>query len=186
MKRNKLSPQTTLLIIVILALAAAVAYYFVVYQGFNRKEDKLRAEISDLHLQIEEEQARIDSINFRKKAIEEGKKLGSTVEPFDNSNTEWAVISGYLKKFIADNKFSVTFKDPPVEDVYVRRTVTVSFEASDLDLARAVLDNISDCKYRNIITKLTLKCDAKEGGIGDGVPVDGSFTITFIESNLPE
>jgi len=179
---KKLSAQAKLLIVVLIALAAILAYYFLVYVNFNRQELELRTQIGQLNDEIAVEQAKIDSINARKKAIEEGKKLGSAVEPYDNSNTEWAVLSGFLKKYTTT--FSLSFGKPAEADVYARRSVNVNFVAEDLEHARAAIDSIADSKYRNIITKLTFNAQPADKGINGVGPVSCSFTVTFLESML--
>ena len=179
---KKLSGQAKVLIAVFLGVAAFLSYYFFVYQGFNRQEEELRAQISELRTQIDAEQVKIDSINARKAAIEEGKKLNSEVAPEDNSNTEWAVLSGYLKLYASN--FNLSFADPPKSETYARRSVSVNFVAENLEKARAAIDSIADCPYRNIITRMTLNAQQADGGLGGNGAVSCSFTVTFIESKI--
>lgn len=181
MPSNKqLSAQAKLLIAVLVAAVLFLAYYFLVYRYYNEQEALLRSRISQLQAEMDDEQIKIDSIIARKRAIEEGKKLNSAVEPYDNSNTEWAVLSGYLKKYTTT--FSLSFSEPPEDAVYARRSVAVNFVAPDLESTRAAIDEIADCRYRNIITKLTLSAQPTDKGLNGTGPISCSFTVTFLES----
>ena len=181
MKKGKeLSAQTKMLLAVVVALAFAAVYYFVVFKGFNDKESRLKSEISAVQSEIEVAQAELASINARKEAIEEGKKLGSTVEPYDNSNTEWAILSEYLKKY--SSTFGLSFAEPKENGDYYLRNVTVQFTAPELASARSALDSIADCDFRNLVKELTLTALPEDGGLNGGGTVTGTFRITFIES----
>ena len=181
MKKGKeLSAQSKMLLIVVLVLVIAAVYYFVVYKGFNDKESKLKSEISTVQSEIEAAEAELNSINVRKEAIEEGKKLGSTVEPYDNSNTEWAILSEYLKKY--SSTFGLTFAEPKENGDYYLRNVTVEFTAPELASARSALDAIADCDFRNLVKNLTLSALPEDGGLNGGGTVTAKFQITFIES----
>ncbi len=178
--KKGLSAQTKVLIGLVAALAAFFAYYFLVYQTFNKLEASFNAAISELHTQIDAEQVKIDSINVRKAAIEEGKKLNSAVEPFDNNSTESAVLSGFLKNHTLT--FSISFGNASSDDVYARRPVTVNFTAANLREARAAIDSIADCRFRNIITDMKLNALQADGGLSGPGTVTCSFTVTFLES----
>ena len=178
-KLKKIPSQTKLAIAVVLAMILAGVYYFVLIKGSEKKAAELNSQISAVQTEIDAAQAELDSINARKAAIEEGKKLRSAVQPYDNSNAEWAYLSEKLKQYTTT--FALSFSEAKKgEEYYARRNVRVSFNAQDLESSRSALDAIADCRYRSLVTNLSLKAGAN--GLNGGGTISGSLDVTFIES----
>ena len=181
MKRKKeLDAQSKLLIAVAAVLLIGVSYYLFVYKALNEREARANAAISEVEAAVEAERLKVAGINARKEEIEKGKKLGSTVEPDNNSNAEWAMISEMLKR--NSTTFALSFSDGIADGDYVRRAVQIGYSAPSYKTSRAVLDDLSDCIYRNMIKNLTISANPEDGGLSGYGPVDGSFSIVFIES----
>ena len=180
MKLSKMSAQTKLIIVAVLVLAIGLGYFFLVYKGYNDKEEELKKEIQTMQGQIDAENNKVASINKRKTAIEEGKALGSIVWPADNSNAEAAFLSSVIKRNSTTGSYSIGGGQQG--DTYVRRNVTISYVSPSYAQSRAVIDEIASSGFRNIITNVSLTSGGKEGFNDENSDVSCSFTVTFIES----
>lgn len=179
MRRN-LSIRETVLAVILLVLIAGAAYYM----GFCRP---LQAELTAISYESLQLDAQIASAASKAAAmdamqLELDEILSRPAEeitevaPYDNKEAVLQQLNGILQQ---SEEYSLHFSEPSIEENgTVRRNVVMQFTCTDFASAKAIIQSLTDCRWRCLISNLSI---SGTGDVMDG-PVEVNATVTFFES----
>lgn len=188
MMKRSLRKSEIVLILILTALLLGLIYYQFVYKYFN--DAKERYNTDDLALQIEQEQLTQKNIQDMQAEIEEnkGNETGE-VATYDNLKNE---INALNDIFADADSFNFGFDQATANGTAVRRVINASFTAADYKTAKQIIQNLHDCKYRCLITDVSITSagpqNVDETQTSDQQPnlnsdkINVSLTVTFFET----
>lgn len=184
MKKSKLSMREILMIVILSVILLGTVYYLFFYFPHNAEMYNLDNQINEADTQIND--AMVKAANKKKmeaelKAIFEKPQDEITeIAPYDNKEAVLTMLYGILS---TTKDYSLSFQDPNVEaDGTVRRHISMSFSTDTYEDAKEVLQQLSDCPWRCLISNLSITGD--EDMLKSGVSV--SVNITFFERAIIE
>lgn len=180
MTKKKTTGREKVMLLFLVVLLVGVVYYMGFYQPTQSEISSIRLQISDADAQIAAASSKIASINAMQAELDEifsrPEDEITEIAPYDNAKAVMAQLNGILA---LSNEYNLSFQEPTVqEDGTVRRVITMSFSCSDYDTARGILESLTNCQWRCLVSNLSVSGseDFTQGG------VSVSATITFFES----
>jgi len=174
-------PFTTrekVLFVVMAVLILAALYIKFVYLDVNATVSQAPQLISDAQDQLAVEQAKNQNIKKMQTELQGNQTSGRTmseIPDYDNSQALMIELNGILIK--ADT-YNVNFMPLSQTGNIVRRQMQLSFTAADYDTAESIIKSISESKYRNLITSLSMT--SKDNDVKNGT-VNVSVSVTYFE-----
>ena len=174
-------PFTTrekVLFVVMAVLILAALYIKFVYLDVNATVSQAPQLISDAQDQLAVEQAKNQNIKKMQTELQGNQTSGRTmseIPDYDNSQAPMIELNGILIK--ADT-YNVNFMPLSQTGNIVRRQMQLSFTAADYDTAESIIKSISESKYRNLITSLSMT--SKDNDVKNGT-VNVSVSVTYFE-----
>ena len=177
----------------VLLLALVMILLGLVYYRFVRLPVQDRIAAADttlLEQQMSAEQQKASIIKQMQEDIEAGKKdVTGIVASYDNLKAESAALNTI---FSEATSFNFSFEQPVATDDAVRRTINISFTATNYQIARRIIQQVHDCAYRCLITDISVSADENGGAeAGDkmsqypnlaNATISGSMSVTFYET----
>ena len=169
--------------IILSVILLALVYYQLIYRAVENA--KVKYDTTELEMQIQSEQIKAADIARMKAEIaaNKGNETG-VVESYDNIKKEIIALNDILADAV---NFSLSFDQPVADGSAVRRNIGVSFTASDYAAARKIIVALHDCRYRCLITDLSItpaslqNTYGSEGDINNGA-VAVNLNVTFYET----
>jgi hypothetical protein len=181
---RQLKRKELIVIFILTAVLLGLVYYQFIYKTY--KQAVADYDVSDIETQIQMETAKSASIAKMEKEIEEnqGSETGSTVESYDNMKNEINALNDILSDAVT---FDLSFEQPVASGNVARRQINVSFTANDYTSAKAIIQALHDCKYRCLITDLSINPTSLENSSSSGTdlssgPVAVDLSVTFYET----
>lgn len=176
MKRS-FTARELLLICIAVVMALGIFYYEFVYKGFSQSVEQYNVANLDDELTLVQMKAADEAqMKLEIKAASGTKK--AEVAIYNNLANEVSTL-GTILNGNAEN-VSITWSAPTVDDSTVRRQAAISFKTGDYASAKALVQAISDAKYRNIISNLSLNNNTS----GNDTSTSVSLTLTFFETTV--
>lgn len=178
MLKHKLSLKEIILVLVAVILALGIFYYEVILKNYNEAKSTydtsiLQDEYSILLAKAQKQKTMQDYIDSH-----DDKSLG-TIATYNNQANEINALASVFSGKI-DN-VSISWNDPTLTDNIVRRNATISFKTNSYDLAKELIKNISELKYRCIITNLSMS-DSNTKSLSSSSEISVSLNVTFFET----
>jgi len=180
MKKSKISTRDLLMLTVLAVLIIGVVYYMSFYTPLQQELSDLATQAADVDAQINVVTTKIASMDAMQRELDEifarPEDEITEIAPYDNKEVVLNQLNGILQR--SDN-YNLSFADPSVQaDGTVRRNVSMSFSCPDYDSAKSIIEDLSNCQWRCLVSNLSI---SGGGDIMDGA-VQVSATITFFES----
>lgn len=171
---HKFTTRELVLLLLATVLALGIFYYKVVYK--NVQSSMKSYDTLTLEAELNMYQTKAIQENKMKKAIEEASSnpQTGTIEVYDNLANEVAVLGSILNP--NTDSISISWAQPTLLDTTVRRQAAISFTCSTYDVAKSVLEQLSNMQYRNLMNNVNVDMNNREG-------VRVSLTITFFETS---
>ena len=180
MKKSKISTRDILMLVLMVVLIVGVSYYMGFYTPLQQELADLDAQAAAVDAQINSVTAKITSMDAMQKELDEifarpAEEI-TEIAPYDNKEVVLNQLNGILQR---SENYNLSFADPTIEaDGTVRRNVSMSFSCPDYESAKSIIEDLSNCQWRCLVSNLAI---AGGGDIMDG-GVQVSATITFFES----
>lgn len=180
MTKKKTTGREKVMLLFLVVLLVGVVYYMGFYQPTQNEIASIRQQISEADAQIAASSAKIASINAMQAELDEifsrPEDEITEIAPYDNVTGVMAELNGILA---AASEYNLSFQEPSVQDDgTVRRVITMSFSSDTYETARDILQSLTNCQWRCMVSNLSLNGsdDFTQGS------VSVSATITFFES----
>ena len=166
--------EKVLLLVLVMILLGLVYYRFV---RLPVQERIAAADTTVLEQQMEMEQQKSAIIKQMQEDIENGQKeVNGIVASYDNLKAESAALNTI---------FDFSFEQPVATDDAVRRTINISFTATNYQIARRIIQQVHDCAYRCLITDISVSADSdkmQQYANLENSTISGSMSVTFYET----
>ncbi len=184
MLKREFKRSENIAIVVLTVLLLVLLYYQFVYRGMESA--KQQYDTAEVDSEILMEQTKAAKIARMQEEIAQEKGEGSgVVETYDNLKAE---INELNDIFSEADTFSFGFDQATGNGDAVRRNINAVFTASSYELAKKMLENLHDSRYRCLIRDVsvaTAQNNSSSGEDGPNLnkgPVAVSFTVTFYET----
>ena len=172
--------EKVLLLVLVMILLGLVYYRFV---RLPVQERIAAADTTVLEQQMEMEQQKSAIIQQMQEDIENGQKEDTgIVASYDNLKAESAALNTI---FAQATSFNFSFEQPVATDDAVRRTINISFTATNYQIARRIIQQVHDCAYRCLITDISVGADSdkmQQYANLENSTISGSMSVTFYET----
>ena len=171
--------EKVLLLVLVMILLGLVYYRFV---RLPVQERIAAADTTVLEQQMEIEQQKSAIIKQMQEDIENGQKEVNGIVAYDNLKAESAALNTI---FAQATRFNFSFEQPVATDDAVRRTINISFTATNYQIARRIIQQVHDCAYRCLITDISVSADSdkmQQYANLENATISGSMSVTFYET----
>ena len=171
MSNRSLTTREVVMLLVLVVLLVGVGYYMFFYQPLQEELASLAAQSA----QLDDETNIALSKATRLKAMEEElaeilsqpEDQITEIAPYDNAKIVMSQLNGILS---ASDTYSLSFKDPEIEsNGTVRRYVTMSFDCSTYEDAKAIIQALSANHWRCLINTLSVSINANPASPSSGL-----------------
>jgi hypothetical protein len=179
MMQREFSPREKTLLLILVFLILAMLYYVAVHQNIvtNITDADLRSQFAQSELALE--RARLDRLETMQAELEIYKedptKMIAPVPDYDNIQPLMIELNRILQ---GSTGYNLVFPDIDFTSGLARRSINMTFGASDYAKAKSILNELMNCKYRNLVGTVSFTAvgnDLKTGAVT--VKMD----ITFYE-----
>jgi len=181
---RRLSTREKVLVSGLVVLVVLIAWYFLIYNTTGNAIRAYRSQLSTLQEEIDVQEMQAVQLAKMKKVVEEGQKGNvSEIAVYNNLKSEVKALDDILGKA---ETYNLTFADPVLSGTTVRRVVSVSFTATDYDKAAAIVQDLTECEYRSLITDLSVNVAGLSSYSSSlsGASCSVSLTLTFYETTV--
>lgn len=171
MNNRSLTTREIVMLLVLVVLLVGVGYYLFFYQPLQEELSSLASQSA----QLDEETTVALAKASRLKAMEEElaeilsqpEDQITEIAPYDNAKIVMSQLNGILS---ASDTYSLSFKDPEIEsNGTVRRYVTMSFDCSTYEDAKAIIQALSANHWRCLINTLSVSINANPSSPSSGL-----------------
>ena len=180
---RQLKKREIALIFVLTFILLGLVYYQFIFKSL--KDAEVQYDTTQIETEIQTETVKAADIARMKKEIADNKgKETGVVESYDNIKNEINALNDIFADAV---NFNLSFDQPVADGSAVRRNIGVSFTASDYAAARKIIVALHDCRYRCLITDLSItpaslqNTYGSEGDINNGA-VAVNLNVTFYET----
>lgn len=170
-----LTAREKFLLGVLLVVAVVSAYLALFYQPMTTKLAELDEQLGQTEDQLLESQIKVNQLEKMRAELAEmgaGGKSMIGLARYDNLQAVIVELNGILSK---TSEYSLDFGTVDTSQQIVRRNIALNFSAGSYEQAKAVLKELHDCKYRCLLSTLSLNDEDQSG------KVQVSVTMTFFE-----
>lgn len=171
-----------ILLLIMVVLLLGLTYYLFVYSPVQKRIEA--ADTTLLESQIEEELYKAYIIQTMKEEVDDSQKnLNGVVSTYDNFKSEAALLNTIFVPLA--ETYNYNFQTPVATGDTVRRTITISFTASDYQVARKIIQMIHDSRYRCMLNDISVSAVADSSRDYSSLktnPVRCSVDVTFYET----
>lgn len=179
--------RENILLVALLLLLSGVAYYAFFYMPLQTELQGVETQVSALEKQNEAETAKAEKLRQMKKELNSliSSKQETEVANYDNSKAIMSQLNGILAS--ADS-YSLSFGTPAFgSNGVVRRQVAVSFTAPSYTVAKAVIQEFAQSRWRCLVNSISFASAGGTPGVGANImsgAVSVNATITYFERAL--
>lgn len=174
---HKFTLRETVLILICAVLALGIFYYEFAYRRLESNIDSYNT--ADLTDELTVTEAKATKYQQMKKAIANSANDTSEVAVYDNLANEVSELGSILGS--SARNINITWNDPTVSGTTVRRSADISFDTTGYTAARSLIENIVECRYRNVVTDLDIAGN-NDASLENTDDVTVSLTVTFFET----
>lgn len=171
-----------ILLLILVVLLLGLVYYLFVYAPVQKRIQAADTTLIEDQIQTELEKAYI--IKSMKEEVDDSQKnLSGVVATYDNFKSEAALLNTIFVPLAETYNYS--FQTPVASGDTVRRTITISFTASDYQVARKIIQMIHDSKYRCMLNDVSISATSDSTGGYMSLktnPIRCSVNVTFYET----
>lgn len=170
-----LSAREKFLLCVLLIVAVISAYLALFYRPVTAKMIEVDEQLGQTEDQLLESQIKVTKLEKMRSELEEinaGEGPLTSLARYDNLQSVIVELNGILSQ---TSQYSLDFGTVDTSQPIVRRNITLNFSAGSYEQAKSVLRELHDCKYRCLLSALTLNDRNRSGN------VQVSVTMTFFE-----
>ena len=173
---HKFTLRESLLLLLCAIVGLGIFYYEVVYKNFESQ--LAQYSIEDVENEIMVYQAQVARKKQMENYIEEHKDDNfGEIALYNNLSRE---ISELGNIFADVSNLAISWSDPTLTNTTVRRNASISFTVTGYDEVIALLDSLNNCKYRILITDVSLSTNRGEY-LSDTSEIKASIRVTFYE-----
>lgn len=178
MLKYKFSFKEIILVIIAAVLALGIFYYQVILKSYNNAKTTYDTSI------LQDEQsvllAKAQKLKTMQDYIDSHSSTNyGTIAVYNNQANEISALSRVFEGKI-DN-VSINWSEPVLTDTIVRRNATISFKTNNYDLAKELVEDIINLRYRCIITNMSI-ADSNQDSLSDSNSINVSLNVTFYET----
>lgn len=179
MMQREFSPREKVLLLILVAVMLGLLYYVAVHQNIaaDITDADLRNQFAQSELAVE--QARLDRLKQMQAELEiyeeDPTKSIAPVPDYDNIQPLMIELNRILEN---STGYNLVFPDIDFTEGLARRSINMTFGASDYAKAKSILKELMNCKYRNLVG--TVSFTALGADLKAGV-VTVKMDITFYE-----
>ncbi|NCB32317.1 MAG: hypothetical protein EOM64_00300 [Erysipelotrichia bacterium] len=179
MPKHEFSTREKALLLICAALALGIFYYLFAYQNFQEMER--RYDTVDLEEQIMIEEAKLSSLKSMQEEIDAaaGQNSGE-IAVYNNQSNEIQALNDILQDRASD--VSISWTQPTLTGSIVRRNAAISLKTGSYTTGRAILNDLSACKYRLIINDIQMDSGGGDAVLSTSTSVSVSVSVTFFET----
>ena len=173
---HKFTLRESLLLLLCVFVGLGILYYQVVYKGFERAIAQY--DVAELETEVVVYQNQL----ARKKQMESylnehrGETLGE-IAMYNNLANE---ISEVGRIFAGVDDLSISWGDPTLTDVTVRRNASISFSTTGYDKVTDLIRRLNRSAYRVLITDVSISA-GKDEVLNNNGEIKTTIRVTFFE-----
>lgn len=175
--KHSFTARELILICIAAVMALGIFYYEAVYKVFTQSAAKYDTAQLEDELTLAQMQAAQEAQMKQAIADASVSKATAEVAVYNNLANEVNAL-GTILNGNAEN-VAINWSAPTLTDTTVRRQASISFKTGSYEAARALIQSISDMKYRNIISSVTVTNATSTSDPSTTV----SLTLTFFETS---
>lgn len=175
--KHSFTARELILICIAAVMALGIFYYEAVYKAFTQSTAKYDTAQLEDELTLAQMQAAQEAQMKQAIADASVSKATAEVAVYNNLANEVNAL-GTILNGNAEN-VAINWSAPTLTDTTVRRQASISFKTGSYEAARALIQSISDMKYRNIISSVTVTNATSTSDPSTTV----SLTLTFFETS---
>lgn len=175
--KHSFTARELILICIAAVTALGIFYYEAVYKAFTQSTAKYDTAQLEDELTLAQMQAAQEAQMKQAIADASVSKATAEVAVYNNLANEVNAL-GTILNGNAEN-VAINWSAPTLTDTTVRRQASISFKTGSYEAARALIQSISDMKYRNIISSVTVTNATSTSDPSTTV----SLTLTFFETS---
>jgi hypothetical protein len=175
--KHSFTARELILICIAAVMALGIFYYEAVYKAFTQSAAKYDTAQLEDELTLAQMQAAQEAQMKQAIADASVSKATAEVAVYNNLANEVNAL-GTILNGNAEN-VAINWSAPTLTDTTVRRQASISFKTGSYEAARALIQSISDMKYRNIISSVTVTNATSTSDPSTTV----SLTLTFFETS---
>ena len=158
MKITKLTNKEITALVLVIFLVAGITYYLAFYKPMQKDLDSLAAQSVELDNQIAEATAKAGNMKKMQQEIDEILSQPKTeiteIAPYDNKKVVFNMLNGILMRTV---DYSLNFADPEIQpDGFVRRNVSMSFNCTSYEEAKAVIQDLTKSNWRCLVSNCNI------------------------------
>ena len=182
MKNSKISSREVSMIVILVILLLGAGYYLFFYTPYQADMLALDTEIQTADAEIQTVHEKIEKEAAMKADLEKAKEMTgghmTQIAPYDNKEIVFNMLYGILAR---SEDYSLNFDDPEInDDGTVRRKVTLNFSCVNYSLAKSVVRELTDFRWRCLVNSVSISGDTDIGMMDSAVDV--AVEMTFFES----
>ncbi len=179
MLKHEFSTREKTLLVICAVLALGIFYYLFAYQNFQTLEKQY--DTTDMEDQIMIEEARLSSMKSMQSDIDsaQGQNSGE-IAVYNNQSNEIQALNDILQDRASD--ISISWTQPTLTGSIVRRNAAITFKTGSYDTGRAILNDLSACKYRLVMNDVQMDAGGGDAVLSTSTSVSVSVSVTFFET----
>lgn len=177
MMKHEFTLREMILILVSAIMALGIFYYEFAYK--NIQADIAAHSTDELTTELTIVQAKAVKYKSMQEAIAAESTNEGEVAVYNNLANEVSEMGRILNGNAQD--ISINWNTPTLTDTVVRRTADMAFVTTSYLNAKALVNNIINCKYRNVVTDLEITSNNDEA-LSSSNDISVSLSVTFFET----
>lgn len=178
MLKHKFSIKEIVLVIVAAVLALGIFYYEVILKNYN--EAKVTYNTSSLQDEQTILLAKAEKLKTMQEYIDSHSDTNyGKIATYNNLANEISALSNIFAGKI-DN-VSINWSEPSLNDNIVRRDAVISFKTNSYSLAKELVSDITNLRYRCIITNISMS-DSSQESLSSSSEINVNLNVTFFET----
>lgn len=181
---HSLTLREKILLCVLGVLILIVCYIQFFQKPMNEAIDNDTSTISTLTTNIAVETIRASQLKEMQKEIaaqsSSNANTSSKIPDYNNLKNVMSQLSAIMQ---SSSKYDMTFNDISVKDSMVYRPIDIQFTCDNYTTAKAIIDNLGKCPYRNTIDSIDISVAQKADDSNiSAQPINVKVSVTFYES----
>jgi len=179
MMQREFSKREKILLLILVVLILSLLYYILVYKTIAENISAVKLETQDIQSELAIENARLSNMSSMQAELDSflsgGELIVAEIPDYDNIQLLMKEFNQILSQAIS---YNLTLSNIDFTQGIARRPVNMTFSANSYIMAKEILANLVNCKYRNLLGALNIS--APSGNLGQGV-ITVKLDITFYE-----
>ena len=177
MLSHEFSLRGKILLVICAIVGLSIFYYEVVWKGF--RDSMVLYNTENLQNEIKIYETQISRKNSMVRYMDEHKdEIKGEIAIYNNLANE---ISELGQIFANVDEINISWNEPTLTQTTVRRNVNISFRTSGYTNVTDIIEAVSSCKYRCLISNLSITGD-KDRNLNTSSDIRVNLTVTFYET----